>query len=139
MRELIAVTKALGDEQRVRIVAALAGGELCVCQIVELLDIAPSTISKHLGLLRAARILEARKDGRWIYYRLAGKGAPDVVRKGVKLVVDALRADEVGERDARRLAEIRAQDPEVLCGRQREVAGKPATRTTKKRGRAGVR
>jgi len=136
MRELIAVTKALGDEQRVRIVAALAGGELCVCQIVELLDIAPSTISKHLGLLRAARILEARKDGRWVYYRLARKGAPDVVRRGIKLVVDALRADEVGERDARRLAEIRAQDPEVLCSRQRDVAAKPAA---KKRGRAGVR
>jgi AhpD family alkylhydroperoxidase len=49
---------------------ALWDGELCVCQMIELLGLAPSTVSKHISILRPAELLESRKDGRWIYYRL---------------------------------------------------------------------
>ena len=71
MRDLMAVTKALADESRVRILLALEAGELCVCQIVELLQLAPSTVSKHMSILKQARLLESRKEGRWMFYRLA--------------------------------------------------------------------
>ena len=71
MRELMAVVKALADENRVRIVLALQPGELCVCQIVELLRLAPSTVSKHMSILEAARLVDRRKQGRWMFYRLA--------------------------------------------------------------------
>ena len=62
MRELMNVTRALSDESRVRILGALRGGELCVCQIVMLLGLAPSTVSKHLLLLRMAGLIEPRRD-----------------------------------------------------------------------------
>ena len=65
------MAKAVADESRVRILMALEAGELCACQIQEMLDLAPSTVSKHLALLYQARLVEYRKDGRWIYYRLA--------------------------------------------------------------------
>ena len=61
MRETLRVTKALSDLQRVRILMLLRGGELCVCQIVEVLALAPSTISKHLSLLSAAGLVDWRK------------------------------------------------------------------------------
>ena len=64
------ITKALADENRVRILAALKNRELCVCQIIDLLQLAPSTVSKHLSILRQARLLAVRKTGRWAYYRL---------------------------------------------------------------------
>ncbi len=70
MREFIAVTKALADENRVRIVMVLQCGELCACQIQALLQLAPSTVSKHLSILYQARLLEYRKSGRWMHYRL---------------------------------------------------------------------
>ena len=65
------ITKALADENRVRVLLALRKGELCVCQITELFGLAPSTVSKHLSILFQADLVESRKDGLWIYYSLA--------------------------------------------------------------------
>ena len=70
----MAITKALADEQRVRVLLALERGELCVCQIVELMGLATSTISKHMSILKQARLVDSRKQGRWIYYRRADDG-----------------------------------------------------------------
>ena len=72
MRRFLNITKALSDENRVRALMALRAGELCLCQLIELLDLAPSTVSKHLSILLQADLVECRKDGRWHYYRLAG-------------------------------------------------------------------
>lgn len=116
----MAVTRALSDEGRVRILRALCAGELCVCQIVELLALAPSTISKHLGLLRGAGLIESRKDGRWIYYRLADEEADPAVRGALALVREALADDPQVRADEQRLRAILRIDPEVLCCRLRE-------------------
>ena len=75
MRSFIAITSALSDPNRVRVLMALhKRGELCVCQIVELLGLAPSTVSKHLFILKSAGLVDARKQGRWMYYRPADDG-----------------------------------------------------------------
>lgn len=120
MNDLIAITKALSDQNRVRIVAALEQGELCVCQLIELLELAPSTVSKHLALLRQAGLLEVRKDGRWAYYRLAVQGAPKVVQGALALVKASLADDRRANADAKRIKRILKVDPEVLCCQQRE-------------------
>jgi ArsR family transcriptional regulator, arsenate/arsenite/antimonite-responsive transcriptional repressor len=70
MKEFMAVAKALADENRTRVLMFLRDGELCVCRIVEMLALAPSTVSKHLNVLYQAGLVESRKEGRWIYYRL---------------------------------------------------------------------
>ena len=64
MRDFIAVARALADEGRVRILLALRGRELCVCEITELLRLAPSTVSKHMSILKQADLVAGRKDGR---------------------------------------------------------------------------
>ena len=61
---------ALSDPSRLRILSILAQGETCVCDIIPPIGLAPSTISKHLELLRRAGLIAARKEGRWIHYRL---------------------------------------------------------------------
>ena len=63
--------KALADRNRIRILKLLEGGEVCVCHITEVLELAPATVSKHLSLLKTAGLVKARRDGRWIHYRLA--------------------------------------------------------------------
>ena len=65
------ITKALSDENRVRILMALRTHSFCVCEITAFLDLSPSTTSKHLSILKQARLIEGRKDGKWVYYRLA--------------------------------------------------------------------
>ena len=66
------VFRALSDRTRLRILNLLRAGELCVCDIVDLLDIPQSTASRHLAYLRRVRLVAARQDGRWAFYRLAG-------------------------------------------------------------------
>ncbi len=71
MFDTVTMIKAMADENRLRILMALRGKELCVCTLTELLDLAPSTTSKHLSILKQARLIESVKDGKFVYYRLA--------------------------------------------------------------------
>jgi len=118
MREFMNITKALADENRVRMLLALRQGELCVCQITELFGLAPSTVSKHLSILFQAGLVESRKDGRWIYYRLPGKAAPVAVREAVDWVVKSLQDNPRIAEDTKQLRQIRRADPVQLCKRQ---------------------
>jgi len=67
------VAKAIADPSRVRILKLLQPGELCVCDITAALDLAPATISKHLAALKTAGLLQQRRDGKWVFYRLADR------------------------------------------------------------------
>jgi len=79
MREFIKVIKALRDPNRVKIVKMLQHGELCVCEIQEVLGTSQPTVSKHLKILEEAGLLNSRKEGLWVYYRLnEGSGSPYV-------------------------------------------------------------
>jgi ArsR family transcriptional regulator len=62
--------RALGDETRLRIVALLSHGELCVCHLQAALGLSQPNISRQLGILRGAGIVEDRRKGNWVYYRL---------------------------------------------------------------------
>lgn len=120
MRPFMNITKALSEENRVRIILALRNGELCVCEIIALLGLAPSTVSKHMSILRQAGIVEDRKDGRWMYYRLAGEDAPNEVRGAISWVCDSVLEKETARKDAKRLAEILSVGREALCGVQKK-------------------
>ncbi len=118
MREFMNITKALSDEKRVRTLLALRKGELCVCQITELFGLAPSTVSKHLSILFQADLVESRKDGRWIYYKLPGRNAPVVVREALDWIEKALADNAPVLEDNQQLKRILKQDPADLCKRQ---------------------
>lgn len=118
MREFMNITKALADENRIRALLALGKGELCVCQITELFGLAPSTISKHLSVLYQAGLVESRKDGRWIYYKLPGNDAPAVVTGAIAWVQKSLDGNPRVADDKQTLKRILKQDPAELCKRQ---------------------
>jgi len=118
MREFMNITKALADENRVRMLLALQDGELCVCQITGLFGLAASTISKHLSILHQAGLLDSRKNGRWMHYSLPGKGAYAPAREAIRWVIKALARDPRAVADAARLKKVLAMDPAELCKRQ---------------------
>ncbi len=120
MKSVLQITKALADRQRVRMLMLLQGGELCVCQIIGVLELAPSTISKHLSILSAAGLVEHRKEGRWAYYRLAGGSPAFATQSALSWVMRSLRNDEAVAHDAKKLATVLRCDPEVLCRQQRK-------------------
>jgi DNA-binding transcriptional ArsR family regulator len=119
MRQFMAAARALGDPNRARIVMALRGGELCVCRIIELLQLAPSTVSKHLTILHQAGLIESRKEGRWIHYRLAGKGAPSCVRDALRWTRACLDKDAQTAQDDDALKRVRKMSARRLCARYR--------------------
>jgi DNA-binding transcriptional ArsR family regulator len=119
MRDLLAVMKALADENRLRIVAALDGRELCLCQIVELLGLATSTVSRHTSVLQQARLIDSRKQGRWTYFRL-DEEAPAAARDTAALIIRELNHDRQAREDRKRLTRILKTNPEELCRKQSE-------------------
>jgi len=115
MEETLLVAKTLADENRVRILAFLGDGELCVCQIIEMLSLAPSTVSEHMALLQRAGLVEARKDGRWIFYRLSTVRRSKTVTAALRWVRESVKGDPVVRKDARRLRSVKRTPVEDLC------------------------
>ena len=85
--------KSIGYENRVRILMVLRGRELCVCEIINLLGLAPSTVSKHMSILKNAHLVESRKDSRWVYYRLAQDDTTPEAVSAISWVTNCLKHD----------------------------------------------
>jgi ArsR family transcriptional regulator len=118
MREFMSVTKALSDPNRVRMLLALRGRELCVCQITELFGLAPSTVSKHLSVLHSAGLVQSRKNERWVYYRLPGRTAPVMAREALNWVCKSIGGSDEAAADQKRLKQILKMDLADICRRQ---------------------
>ncbi|MBU0908480.1 MAG: metalloregulator ArsR/SmtB family transcription factor [Proteobacteria bacterium] len=71
MKRFVRVMKALSDPSRVKIIKILGVKELCVCELRQLLGLAQPTVSKHLKILEEAGLVDYRKEGSWIIYRLS--------------------------------------------------------------------
>lgn len=76
MKQVSRSFKALADETRLRILALLSEGELCVCDMVAVLQLPQSTVSRHLSYLKNAGWVVDRRQGLWVHYRLANAAAP---------------------------------------------------------------
>ena len=108
MNDFLTIAKALSDETRVRALLSLAQGELCLCQVVDLLRLSPSTVSKHMSVLGKAGLVARRRDGRWIHYRLSG--ASPTARAALRWARRSLEGDKALADDARRVCCIRGKD-----------------------------
>lgn len=110
------VAKAIADSTRIRILKLLESGELCVCQITAVLNLAPATVSKHLSALKMAGLLEHRRNGKWIYYRRAGRAFNPYAQDFLVLVEKSLQDDSTLSEDRRRLAIVNTVPVQALCG-----------------------
>ncbi len=115
MQAFLNIAKALGDPARLRVLLSLRGGELCLCHCIALLQLAPSTVSKHLDLLYQAGLVERRKAGRWCYFRLPGRNAAPAVRSALRWVDTALADLPESRADAARVAQLRGVDLQELA------------------------
>lgn len=115
MDVLAAGFKALADPTRLRLLGLLLCGELCVCSLMAALDLPQSTVSRHLGVLRAGGWVAGRRSGKWMYYRLA---EPDllVLQGLLALLREHFASDATARRDADRLAERLRRRLDACCG-----------------------
>lgn len=73
-RKTALIFKALGDENRIRILRLLRGGEKCACKLLEELNISQPTLSHHMKILCDSGIVTGRKEGKWMHYSICGEG-----------------------------------------------------------------
>ena len=109
LEELETLFRALGDRTRLRILALLAAGEVCVCNIHESLRLPQPTVSRHLAYLRRSGLVDARRDGVWMHYRLS----PPAERLAGAIVDAALHAvghASVAGSDRKKLAKLAGLD-----------------------------
>lgn len=93
MNNFIKITKALSDPTRVRILGLLFEGELCVCNIVEVMGLAQPTISRHLKQCTDAGLTTSRKAGGWTHYRLATDSTDKHIITFLELLQQAIKTD----------------------------------------------
>lgn len=103
-KSIVAFAKALADPTRVRILGALRGQELCVCELVDALAVPQSTLSTHLQVLRAVGLVQVQRRHKWAYYRLApdSNGLVEVMFAHFR---DDPRLSRVLEQDRERLSQ----------------------------------
>lgn len=102
LEDLTQVYAALADPTRLRILSLLGQDEICVCHIHASLDVPQPTASRHLAYLRKSGLVEARRDGIWMHYRLAPIANP-VIAAVVKTALHALTHTTVRVKDEKRL------------------------------------
>lgn len=106
------VFKALSDPNRLRILKMLQIRDLCVCEITDVLGLAPSTVSKHLSVLRDAGFINEEKDGKWVNYRLNSKPSDAASASLISMMHVLLEDVDTVKKDRKAVQTV---DRAVLC------------------------
>ena len=112
LARLVQIHKAIAHPVRLRLLAALRGGPLCVCQMTVIVKLAASTVSEHLAELRNAGLITHRKEGRWVEYRLSEAAKHDGI---VDAIWPHLKSDDDARADERLIRELRRIPLDELC------------------------
>ncbi len=138
MRDFELALKAVGDPTRTRILKLLEGGGLCVCQVQAVLGLAPSTVSKHLAILKVAGLVEDRRDGKWIQYALTPASHNRHAARVLALLRGELDREDTVVADRRRLRDVKAIPLSDLCSLPASKVAAPQQPNRQRRTR-GVR
>ncbi len=106
LKDFILLSKALSDETRVRILNLLTHNELCVCQLMEILGMGQSTVSKHLGILKNAGIIEAEKRGTWSFYKISKDKANRYSLDFIRVLSSLPKDDPFIQNDEKKLKKV---------------------------------
>ncbi|MFC1717711.1 ArsR/SmtB family transcription factor [Candidatus Poribacteria bacterium] len=119
LRELVKAFKALSDETRIRLLKLLQQRELCVCELMQALDMTQSRVSRNLGILKDAGLVKDRRDGLWVHYSLDEKSFSKYAGPLLELLKDWSNDNEIIRRDLEGLSKAvrlsETGDPDVVC------------------------
>ncbi len=126
MQQAVEMFKALGDETRLRILNLLTEREVCVCDMVDILQLGQSKVSRHLAVLRHAGLVDGRRDGMWVFYRLAT--ARGDLHRQIRDWLLAIRHQNADSRqDLQRLGELAELPERCLEGAQETAMTNPVS------------
>lgn len=128
---LVEATKGLAHPARLRLLAMLAEGELCVCQMTAVLGLAPSTVSQHLSVLARGGLVAERKQGKLVFYRL-GRSGPAAELLAPLLV--SLGADPAVRADREVVERLRRIPAATLCAAEVDLVAVGSRRSRQRAG-----
>jgi ArsR family transcriptional regulator len=102
MKDVVGLFKSLSDETRLRILRLLLEGELCICDLMEVLDLPQSRVSRHMAYLKHSGLVNDRREGIWIYYSLK-EPKSKVHEYQMRCIRDCFEGHEVFTKDLQRL------------------------------------
>ena len=132
MRVLAHLFRALADETRLEMLALVfSHGELCVCDLEQVLGISQSKSSRHLRYLKNAGLLDDRRAGLWVHYRIAPGLGPDrkAILKAVRGLLSSERTADLERRFERWLRRKAAAEPSCKSGVPRRLSHRPEARS----------
>jgi len=106
MRDMLNIFKALSDETRIRILKLLEGGELCICKIMEILDMKQSRISRHMAILKNAGLVIDRREGKWVYYSLNARPENLCCKGMISFIAECLKGHGTVIQDQEKLKSL---------------------------------
>jgi DNA-binding transcriptional ArsR family regulator len=118
-QHLVDAAKALAHPARLRLLGMLASGELCVCQMTAVLELAPSTVSQHLSVLARGGLVADRKEGKLVFYRLREDGPALTL---LPPVLELLAEDDRVRADLEVVGSLRRVPVAVLCAAELDLA-----------------
>lgn len=86
--DLAELFKIFGDSNRIRILYALSGSEMCVSDIAQVLGLSPSAVSHQLRILKASKLVRSRREGKIIFYMLDDEHVSEIINLGLEHVVE---------------------------------------------------
>jgi len=110
MDKTIEILKALSDKTRLRLFMSLYEEELCVCQLTDLFELAMSTISKHMSILKHAGLVSCTKKGRWVFYKMTDEIKNNENRRIGSLIVEKLKNEDQILLDRKKLHEMKCSN-----------------------------
>jgi ArsR family transcriptional regulator len=119
MKELATIIKALSDDTRLRVMKLLEERELCVCELMQVLDMSQPRISRHLSVLRNAGLVDDRREGKWVYYSLRAASDSDEVKSLLRAMASLANDNPTVKRDKKALKKaVRLGDMERGCAQK---------------------
>lgn len=112
MQELLKIFKALGDETRIRLLKLLEQRELCVCELMQALNMTQSRVSRNLGILKNAGLVKDRRDGLWVHYSL-NDNAKDYIKSLLDIIKTSCNDEKIVKSDL--LALSKAKKLSNIC------------------------
>ena len=113
--DFINISKAFSDSNRVRAFLALRDRELCICQLTEFLKLAPSTVSKHMSILKQAGLVKSRKEKQWAYYSHADMKKNELLKTTFHWVFTLIGESDETKKDEKSLKTLLSCSLEELC------------------------
>jgi ArsR family transcriptional regulator len=124
MKDVARLFKAFSDETRLRILRLLLKGELCICELMEVLELPQSNVSRHMAYLKNAGLVDDRREAVWVYYSLA-EPKSKLHACQLNCLAECLGDYEALRRDEGRLQEFKLRGTCTSPGDQREMAREP--------------